>query len=72
MSRQYAFRWKRFLFWRKLLVTGHNYEKKQDKMVLFLPEGGIREIKTWSNCELRLGSDWFLATKETIKEEAGQ
>jgi hypothetical protein len=54
------------------VVTGHTYERKQDKMVLFLPDGGIREIKHWQDCELWLKSDWVLATKESIKAEAGQ
>jgi hypothetical protein len=58
--------------WRKLLVTGHTYERKQNKMVLYLPDRGIREIKHWWDCELWLKSDWVLATKESIKAEAGQ
>ena len=52
-------------------VTGHKYEKDQDKMVLFLANGGIREVKNWKNCECRLGDDWVNITKEDIKEEAG-
>jgi hypothetical protein len=41
-------------------------------MILFLPDGGFRKIKHWRDCELWLKSDWVLATKESIKAEAGQ
>ena len=51
-------------------VTGHKYEKDQDKMVLFLANGGIREVKNWKNCECRLGDDWVNITKEDIKRQA--
>ena len=72
MNTQYLFQWKRRFVWRKLVVSGHSYEEKQDKMVLFFPDGGLREIKQWSDCELRLENDWVLATELAIKTEAGQ
>ncbi len=58
--------------WHKLKVQGHKYEEDQNKMVLFLENGGIREIARWSSCECKLGIDWYVANKEQIKEEAGQ
>jgi len=71
-NKTYYFRWKYKYFWHKLKVMGHKYEEDQNKMVLFIPDGGIREIARWSSCECSLGVDWALATKEQIKEEAGQ
>lgn len=71
MNRTYIFKYKRNLFWHKVVVTGHKYVEEQDKMMLFYPDGSIREIKKWVDCECFLGTDWVLVTKETIKEEAG-
>ena len=71
MNPRYKFSWCRRFWWWSMYVTGHKYEKDQDKMVLFLVNGGIREIKNWNNCECRLGDDWVNITKEDIKEEAG-
>ena len=51
---------------------GHKFDKDQNKMLLFLPNGGLREIANWGQCELKLDIDWVLITKEQIKEEAGQ
>ena len=67
----YLFKWKRFIFWRKLKVNGHRYDEDQDKMLLFFEEGGIKEIKEWSKCELQLGVDWLAITEQDIKETAG-
>jgi len=67
----YLFKWKRFIFWRKLKVNGHRYDEDQDKMLLFFEEGGVKEIKEWSKCELQLGVDWFAITEQDIKETAG-
>ena len=67
----YLFKWKRFIFWRKLKVNGHRYDEDQDKMLLFFEECGIKEIKEWSKCELQLGVDWFAITEQDIKETAG-
>lgn len=67
----YMFRWKRKIFWSKVKVNGHRYDEDQDKMLLFFEEGGLREIKKWSDCELKLGIDWFAVTEHDIKETAG-
>jgi len=71
VNKTYIFRWKRNLFWKKKVVTGHKYEENQNKMVLLLPDGGLEEIKKWKDCVCKLGVDWVLVTKETIQEEAG-
>ena len=41
-------------------------------MILYFTEGSLREISNWDECEIALGTDWVLASKEQIKEEAGQ
>jgi hypothetical protein len=71
MNKEYYFRWKRSWFFHKLKVVGHQFEKDQNKMLLFLPNGGLQEIANWGQCECKLDIDWVLATKEQIKEEAG-
>jgi len=68
----YLFKWRRKWLWRKIEVVGHKLEIEVDKMVLYLPNGSIRELKKWSDCELNLGVDWVLVTERQIKEEAGQ
>ena len=71
-SPNYIFRWKHYLFFSKESVTGHKYVEDQNKMILYLPNGGIREIANWSQCECKLGLDWVLAVKEQINSEAGK
>ena len=71
MNSKYKFSWRRYFFWSTLLVTGHRYQEDQDKMVLYLEDGGLREIKKWIDCECKLGADWVNMTKDAIKEEAG-
>ena len=72
MNPVYKFRWRRHFFWHSVLVTGHKFEEGQNKMILYLQDGSLREIKHWLDCECELGSDWVNLTKEAIKEEAGQ
>lgn len=68
---KYKFCWKSKFFWKTSLVTGHKYLPEQNKMVLYLPNGSIREISSWTSCEARLGIDWVLATKSMMEREAG-
>lgn len=72
MNPLYKFKWRRNFFWRSRLVSGHKYIEDQDKMVLYLTDGGIEELKKWVDCECKLGADWVNMTKEQIKEETGQ
>jgi hypothetical protein len=67
----YVFKWKRRFFWQKQKVIGHRYETDQDKMVLYLDGGSIREIRNWVNCELYLGQDWILAVKKDAESKSG-
>jgi hypothetical protein len=72
MNKDYYFRWKKKYFWHKEKVVGHKYEEEQNKMLLYLDNGGLREVAHWDQCECKLGIDWVLAVKDQIKEEAGQ
>ena len=68
----YKFSWKRNLFWHSRMVTGHKYEEKQNKMLIFFKDGGVQEIKHWTDCEVKLGADWFSETKKQMEDKAGQ
>ena len=73
MNEHYVYAWRRRKVWfTKATVIGHNYDKDQNKMILYLPGGGIREIAHWSDCECKLGVDWVGAQAAQIKKEAGQ
>jgi hypothetical protein len=68
----YEFTYRRNFLWKTYNVIGHKFEEKQNKMCLYLKDGGIREIKKWNDCECKLGSDWFAATKKEMENRAGQ
>jgi hypothetical protein len=53
-------------------AIGHSLDKNQDKMVVYMEDGGIREIAKWAECEVRLATDWVLATKDQMEKEANQ
>lgn len=72
MNAPYTFKWKSGFFWRSKTVIGHHFEKEQNKMVLYFPNGSLREIKNWSNCEAALGTDWVLAVKKSHESQIGQ
>jgi len=72
MNNTYYFKWKRNFFWSKVKVMGHQLDEKKDKMLLYLVDGSIREVKEFSKCELMLGVDWVLTTKNLMEQEAGQ
>jgi len=42
------------------------------RMVLYYEDGSLRVIANWNECELSLGQDWVLATKEKMENEAGR
>lgn len=67
----YIFKYKRKYFWKKIQVVGHNYLQEQDKMVIYREDGGLKEIKEWSKCEVELGTDWVLAVKKKMEEKTG-
>ncbi len=47
------------------------YDTYQDKMVLKLLSGEVREIKNWSQCEAKLGPDYFSVQEEARSMLAG-
>ena len=53
-------------------VWDTEYDTHQDKMVLYLPDGGVQEICLWSQCEVKLGTDWALAMKKKMEASLGQ
>jgi len=66
----FKYRKKGSLFWKKIEVDGHKFEKAQNKMVIFFKDGGLQEIADWKDHELKLGIDWVRAQKESMDEEA--
>lgn len=68
----YVFKYRRRLLWKSETVNGHRYEQSQDKMVIYFPDGAVRELSSWSKCEVSLGSDWVLAMKKNMEKQAGQ
>ena len=60
MNKVYKLKWRRgdFGFWHSLNVIGHQYETSSNKLICYFPDGGLREIAHWNDCEIILGSDW--------------
>ena len=60
MNIVYKLKWRRgdLGFWHTLKVIGHQYETGSNKLICYFPEGGLREIAHWNDCEMLLGSDW--------------
>ncbi len=67
----YLFKFKksRSLFWKKRVVIGHKFTLDTDRMTFYYPNG-IEEIAQWSQYNCVLGSDFMLATKESMEKEA--
>ncbi len=64
MNIVYKLKWRRgdLGFWHSAKVIGHQYETGSNKLILYFPEGGLREIAHWNDCEMSLGSDWSKLT----------
>ena len=64
MNTVYKLKWRRgdFGFWHSLDIIGHQYETGSNKLIVYFPEGGLREIAHWNDCEMSLGSDWSKLT----------
>ena len=60
MNKVYKLKYRRgdFCIWHTIKVIGHQYETDSNKLICYLPEGGLREIAHWSDCEIILGADW--------------
>ena len=66
MNIVYKLKWRRgdLGFWHSLNVIGHQYETGSNKLICYFPDGGLREIAHWNDCELLLGSDWSKLTND--------
>ena len=66
MNIVYKLKWRRgdLGFWHSLDVIGHQYETGSNKLICYFPDGGLREIAHWNDCELSLGSDWSKLTND--------
>ena len=66
MNIVYKLKWRRgdLGFWHSLDVIGHQYETGSNKLICYFPDGGLREIAHWNDCELELGSDWSKLTND--------
>lgn len=69
---KYKLKYRRKLFWKSYVVRGHSYDANQDKMILFLPDGGVQEIANWKSCEIKLGQDWVVAQQKQMEKQSGQ
>ena len=69
--KSYKFKYKRLgdRIWSSYKVVGHKWFDDQNKMVLYLCNGGIHEIPEWTKCGLHLERDWAEATVEMRKKE---
>lgn len=67
----YRFKWRRCWLWKSVAVIGHRWDQPQDKMVLYFPDGGQRELRRWTKCEVQLGTDWVVAMKKHAESQAG-
>ena len=59
------------------IINGTSTIKKirknnNNKMVLYKEDGSLEVIAKWSECEVRLGVDWVLATKAKMEEQIGR
>lgn len=69
----YVFKYKKAgrWFWKTIKVSGHGYIADQDKMVLYYPDGTIRELAHWKDYEVTLGLDWKETMRKQKSKEAG-
>lgn len=68
----YKFRFKNRLLFKSVSVIGHGLNRELDRMALYLPNGGVREIANWSKYDCKLGTDWVLAVKKNMEQKSGQ
>ena len=69
---EYVFKYRRFLFWKKIAVVGHSLSSDTDRMDLYFRDGRVYSIPCWSKYYLKLGSDWVACVKDNMENETGQ
>ncbi len=69
---QYKLYYRRGWFWKSVTVIGHKFQQDYNRMDCFLPDGSIFSVGNWDKYDLRLKTDWVLATKKQMEKESGQ
>lgn len=69
---EYVFKMRKGLFWRTHKAVGHALNIEADRMDIYLKDGGITSIGSWSKYELKLSTDWVRAVQKRMEEESGQ
>jgi hypothetical protein len=46
--------------------------KPQNSMILYYENGSLERIANWNDYDMKLKTDWILATKKQIENEIGQ
>lgn len=70
---KFVFKFKKHgdLLWARRVVIGHKYAADIDRMTLYAEDGSIEEVPSWSKYHAKLGTDWVLAVKKKMEQEAG-
>lgn len=68
----YNLKYKRRFFWKTIRVDGHRIDTANNRMDLFMPDGSVLSLGKWSECDLKLGSDWVIRQKKDMEKQAGQ
>ena len=54
-------------------ANGHKtLRQAQDRMIVYFEDGSLYAIRAWSECELKLGTDWVLFNKREMEKKTGQ
>jgi hypothetical protein len=68
----FVFKWKRKFLWHSTEISGFEWVKDMDRMVLFYEDGSIYEIPKWNECHCLLGHDFYIWKLKKAESEAGQ
>ena len=69
MNQVYKLKWKRNFIWHSANIIGHNFDTDVDKFIIYFPEGGLREISHWSDCEMILDKNWSAIVKQREQDD---
>lgn len=58
-------------FWKSIKVIGHKVYASENRMDFFLKDGSIISYGNWDKCDLILGKDWVIATRDAMERESG-
>lgn len=69
----YTLKYKRKFFWETIKnVIGHNLDSTEHDRYVIYKKDEILTIPKWSECSLKLGSDFMLFQKNEMEKEANQ